>query len=113
LQNFNTFNSFGHCEPNPSPIAMVVIGMDNQCPWGRDHIDLRKVVLTAEQKYWLGTQIFTNTLTVAQLVYRYQLGGKVLYKYSSSVAKGTILHGGRGRPFKVTPEQSWFIGPFG
>jgi hypothetical protein len=84
---------------------MNVIGIGNQCPWGRDHIDLRGIPLTSEQKCWLGTQVSTNTLKVAQLVARYQLDKKVLYKYGAWVAKGAILYSGEGRPAKVTPEQ--------
>ena len=80
-------------------------GMNGQCPWGRESVDLSEVELTSAEKSWLGTQIFTKQCSVAELSEKYNLKTKVLYKYGDKVGQGAIFYEGDGRPPKVTSEQ--------
>ena len=41
-------------------------GLNEQCPWGRESVDLSVVELTPAGKSWLGTQIFTKQRSVAE-----------------------------------------------
>jgi hypothetical protein len=85
--------------------ALAAIKQGTICPWGKGHCDLRGKQLSLHEKYWLGSRLHFKINNCKELIKKYKLSERTLYKYSSSFRNEGILHNGDGRPVTFDEES--------
>ena len=66
--------------------------------WKRNRVDLSQFYLSPDDKLWIGQKVVSKDFSVKELVDRYNLDAKLIYKYGKLFRRGIRPQDSAGRP---------------
>ena len=81
--------------------ALASIKRDTVCPFGRGARDLEQQVLSASDKYWLGSRVVFEMMSTREVADMYNLNIRRVQRYAEAYRNNTFLKSVEGRPRSV------------